>query len=336
MRQFQFIALILLSIIGLYSEEFSIDIRLKNGTTGETGKADSVKLILLQGSMVPIAELQNVSGNFSFKKVNLPDNAPVLIQATFSGVNYNKMVPPVREFRTKLQEITVYDVTRNSDTLGTKSLMQIIRGKDNIRIFKVYLITNTSNPPKSFFNPDSMLQVYIPEAAKEILGQLTNANSKMGIPLSLPAGTSPSEKKIDRAFLPGTTEIQISYSIPASDLSAAHFSDKLLIEKDNSRVIFFKPKNMTVDVKGSKGISRLEKGIPEGMGALKIEYPNETKEVNFHISGGEAVEEAATNESRERIITNGTVFTGWDKSLYGVIGFLALLFGLSFVFVYKK
>ena len=106
-----FISLFLLFFSYLPAEEINLKISLKNGTTGGIGKADTIKLIALQGGMVPIGEFQNKQGDFVLEKINFPDEAPVLIQVSYKGANYNKMVPPAPMFRTKVQEITVYEVT---------------------------------------------------------------------------------------------------------------------------------------------------------------------------------------------------------------------------------
>ena len=163
-----FISLFLLFFSYLPAEEINLKISLKNGTTGGIGKADTIKLIALQGGMVPIGEFQNKQGDFVLEKINFPDEAPVLIQVSYKGANYNKMVPPAPMFRTKLQEIIVYEVTSEFKGIDIKSLMQIIREENSIRVYKIFLIDmnedyleNNSNERKVIDYLSGMTDRYI-------------------------------------------------------------------------------------------------------------------------------------------------------------------------------
>lgn len=68
---FKFKLFLIVSIIftlHLNAEEIDLKISLKNGTTGGVGRADTIKLIALQGGMTPIGEFQNKQGNFILEK----------------------------------------------------------------------------------------------------------------------------------------------------------------------------------------------------------------------------------------------------------------------------
>ena len=142
-----YVFLFLMSLSYLQAEEIELKISLKNGTTGGIGKADTIKLIALQGGMTPIGEFQNKQGDFTLEKINFPDQTPVLIQVSYKGANYNKMVPPTPVFRSKVQEITVYELTSELKDIEVRSLMQIIREENLLRVYKIFLIENKTNPP---------------------------------------------------------------------------------------------------------------------------------------------------------------------------------------------
>lgn len=329
-----FLSLFFLFFSYLPAEEINLKISLKNGTTGGIGKADTIKLIALQGGMVPIGEFQNKQGDFVLEKINFPDEAPVLIQVSYKGANYNKMVPPAPMFRTKVQEITVYEVTSEFKGIDIKSLMQIIREENSIRVYKIFLIDNQTKPPRSFQNSESPLEVFVPAEAKEIFGQLTQGDSKMGIPLNLRDGVK--GKALDRPILPGTSELQIAYVLPAESLADISFKDEFSFEdKKSPRIIFFKPKDMKINIKGAKEINEINESIPQGLGALRAIYP-ESGAVEISVSGGKPEIEEIQQTSQNRKVRNGTIFTTWDKSLLGVVGIIGLLFTFSFLFVYRK
>ena len=102
------------------AEELNLKISLKNGTSGGVGRADTIKLIALQGGMVPIGEFQNKQGDFVLEKINVPDEAPLLIQVNYKGANYNKMVPPKLPCLEQKQEITVYESTSEFKNIDVK------------------------------------------------------------------------------------------------------------------------------------------------------------------------------------------------------------------------
>jgi hypothetical protein len=330
-----FIVFLFTILSQLKAEELNLKISLKNGTNGGVGRADTIKLIALQGGMTPIGEFKDKEGDFVLEKINFPDEAPVLIQVSYKGANYNKMVPPTPMFRNKVQEITVYDITSEFKNIDVKSLMQILREENSVRVYKIFLIENQTNPPKSFHNKETPLEIYVPKEATEVFGQLKQGDSKMGIPLTLTDGAK--GKILDRPILPGTSELQISFALPAKSLSDVAFKDEFSFEDRKSpRVIFFKPKDMKIDVKGASAKEEINDNIPQGLGALRATYPSNSP-VEISVVGGKfEPEEDAHQATESRKVRNGTFFTTWDKSALGVIGILGILFTLSFVFIYRK
>ncbi|XDD49537.1 hypothetical protein AB3N59_14165 [Leptospira sp. WS92.C1] len=327
------LSLLLFAQASLFSEEVELKIRIKNGTTGKEGSIESLRLIALQQGMIPIKELGPAKGSFTIPKTTVPDQTPLLIQVKYAGVNYNKMIPPVPVMRSAVQEITVYEKTKDKSLVRTRSAMQISRGKDFLRVFKVYLISNNTIPPKSYQDEQNPFEIFVPSEATEIVGQLTQGESKMAIPLQLQDGAN--GKFLDRAILPGSSELQISYIIPASNLSTVTFKDRMLAEKDEGfRAVFSKPGDMEVSFIGASKQEKIQEDVPSDMRAFKVGYPSPKYEVSISVSGGAPVE--METERVNRKIENGTWFPTTERSLLGLVAILGFLFTLSFVFVYKK
>jgi hypothetical protein len=325
--KFILLAAFLGGIIPIWGENWNPKISIKNGSTGKKGQAESIKLIALQGGMVPIGEFSNKEGDFELGPIQVAEGVPILIQAIYKGVNYNKMIPPVPEMRSQIQEIIVYEKTDSTKGLLVQSLIQITRVTDALRIHKVYLLKNTTN--FSIENSDRM-QVFIPKEAKEISGQLTQGKKGMPIPLSLQEGTK--GKKIDRAILPGESSLQISYTIDSKKTEKTTLEELPILEDSNSLVVFLKPEDMNLEVQGAKSTIIQESDAPEGMGVVSIEFEKE-KSFSLVVSGGEPFVEQVKAQQR---VVNGNIFTTPEKSLYGVLAMLAIFFSLSFIFVYKK
>ncbi|MBW0432234.1 hypothetical protein HGB47_01245 [Leptospira yasudae] len=325
---------LLLIQTSVYSEELELKIRIKNGTTGQEGSIESLRIIALQQGMIPIKEIGPSRGSFVVSKLTVPDQTPILLQAKYAGVNYNKMVPPVPVMRSGVQEIVVYEKTRDKSLVRTRSAMQISRGRDFLRVFKIFLISNNTIPPKSYQDEQNPFEIFVPSEATEVAGQLTQGESRMAIPLSLQDGAN--GKLLDRAILPGSSELQISYTIPANNLSTVTFKDRMLAEKEEGyRAVFSKPQDMEVSFIGAAKQEKIQEDVPSDMKAFKIGYPSPRYEVSISVSGGNPVADVET-ERVNRKIENGTWFPTTERSLLGLVAILGFLFTLSFIFIYRK
>jgi len=322
MKTIPIILFISLSVnISLYSEKLSIRVKLWNGSTESIGKADSIKVILLRDSMIPIYEQKSVSGEFTIPDLNLPEGSPVLLQVNYKAANYNKMIPPVPAMRAQTQEVVVFEPSDNLNLLKTRSLMQVVREKKSLHVFKIYLLRNETKPPKSIYA--NGLEIFVPENALDLQGSWTQGNSKMAIPLQF-INESAGKQRVDRAVLPGNTEIQISYRIPLEGESF-QLKDKLFFEsKAGSRPIFLKPTDMKVSFSSDSAPEVLQEDIPEGLQAFMVNYSKENSETLIQMEGGTPVMPIIPNEARS--IVNGSYILEWDVALAAVIGFLGFFF----------
>ncbi|MCC5815712.1 MAG: hypothetical protein JJT78_13235 [Leptospira sp.] len=310
----------------------SLKVRLVNGTSQGIGKVDTLRVILLKEAMLPIRELKNLQGSFTIEKLDLPDGIPVLLQATYKGANYNKMIPPVPEMRKQEIVIEIFESGNDSKIIQTRSLLQMVKAPDHLQVFKIYIIQNKSNPPRSYSSPQG-LDFYIPTNAKELRGTWTQGTSKMGIPMEF-KDKSDTLKNVERSVLPGNTEVQISYTIPWTENSIT-FTDALLFEdSDNSkqRPVFLKPQDMKLTVSSDSNPTELTDEIPEGLKAYMVRYDKGTKQATFKLEGGKPVVPKFAQQSRE--IVNGDLIPEWDTALVAVIGILALLFSIQYASEY--
>ncbi len=322
-----------LSLSSLYAEEVELQVVLKNGTTGGVGTAESIRLFALERQMIPLAvgDIGPVQGSFKLPKVNAPDGLPILLQVTYNGVNYNKIVPPVPMMRTRPQEVTVYDKTNDRSLIKTKSLLQVVRTRDALVVYKVFILSNNTIPPRSFQNESEPLEIYVPSQATDIAAQLTQG-AGMGIPLQL--RQSKNGWAVDRPILPGSSQLFLSYSIPAPGLGSVTFKDRLLFEsREGERVIFSKPKDMQISFVGAGTIRPVTEEAPEDVKASTVVYPGPQYEITLSVSGGQPVVEPVAEQERE--IVNGKIFVSTEKTIYGAIGVFSFLFFLSFLMNYK-
>jgi hypothetical protein len=292
-----------------------IHIKLSNGTTGGEGSADLLRVILLKEAMLPIRELKSLSGTFTISDLDLPDGIPVLLQATYKGANYNKIIPPMAELRKAVQEIVVYESTNDVNSIQTRSLLQLVKAPDSIQVYKILLIQNKTNPPKAY-QPIHGLDLFVPEDAVNLSGTWTQGNSKMAIPLEF-TRKSDSVRSIERSVLPGSTEIQVIYSLPWNSETITVQDQILFEEKGIERPIFIRPKDMDVSFSSDPNPTRLTDEIPDGLTAYIL------------LTGGTAITNRFSDSPRQ--IVNGNLIPDWDTSLVAVIGILALLFSFQYI-----
>jgi len=188
-----------------------------NGTTGEAGGAEKVTLIRLRSGMEPIATLEGVSGSFTLENIEVSGETPYLLQVTSQGVNYNQQINFGRGYEVEASPFTVYDVTSDwtNVTISTARYM-VRREHDRLRIDKLFVIDNQTEPKKTLYHPDGSFRFSIPSDVAEMRAVSAASNGGMPVPQSaspLPDGSGFFTRT---AFKPGTTDFSISYDVDYS------------------------------------------------------------------------------------------------------------------------
>ena len=296
-------------IAAVGAENWKPEIVFKNGTDGRRLEKMTVRFLSLENGMQETAKYENIDSGFKFPEIQVSESAPVLIQTVYKNATYNKMVPPVPAMRNRPQEITVYESSSDFSRVSVQSVLNAVREEEGVRIMKIYFLNNISSPKTAWFDPEGF-EIYIPENAEEIQAQLTQGGGQMPIPLSLSEGKN--GKKINRAILPGESDIQISFLIRGKD--SVTFKDRLSIDKSREKVILYRPKSMNLEFSGVKA-EKITDEAPMNAAAYKLEAEKD-KMYEIRFSGGEAVK---ANAPKGRILRNASIFTDVWKSLYGVL-----------------
>lgn len=323
MRRFLIFVLILFFPSQTIFLAVDLNIHVWNGTFSKPGKADTLRVLILKDSMVPVREYKNIEGNFFIQKLEVPESIPILLQAEYKGVNYNKIIPPLPEFRNKEIQLEVYELTNDKKDIQFWSLLQFSKLKEFMQINKIYIVQNKTNPKYSYQSKEGF-RIFVPKEALNLNIVWTQPESKMPIPIQW-EDQFDNVKKINRSFLPGNTEIQVSYQLPWKDKTLS-ILDQLFLENesmDNKKPVFIKPKDMRLEVNNAD-IEELENEIPEGYRAFLVTYLGPNKTAEFTFSGGTPIVSEFFQESRQ--ITNPGYLKDWHTSIAAVIAFISLLF----------
>ena len=318
------ILFVLLSAAAAGAESWKPEIIFRNGTDGRRLEKMTVRFLSLENGMQETAKYENVDSGFKFPAIEVNESAPVLIQTLYKNATYNKMVPPVPAMRNRPQEITVYESSSDFSRVSVQSVLNAVREEEGVRIMKIYFLNKISSPKAAWYDSEGF-EIYIPENAEEIQAQMTQGSGQMPIPLSLSEGKN--GKKIQRAILPGESDIQISFLLRGKE--SVTFRDRLSIDKSKEKVILYRPKSMNLEFSGVRA-EKITDEAPMNAAAYKLEAEKD-KVYEIRFSGGEAVK---TGAPKGRLLRNGSIFTDIWKSLYGVLFvfffLLAVKYGISF------
>jgi hypothetical protein len=188
-----------------------------NGTTGGPGRAEQVTLFDLSSGMTPVATLDDVSNSFTLEQLDVDVHKSYLLQVTSGGVKYSGPVKLGAGYEAEAT-VTVYDVTREWDSIQiSKAQFVLQRRQDRLKVDKLYLVENNSEPKKTLYDPAGTFRFLLPSNLAE-MRPVSARSSSGGMPV--PQHVSPladgSGHTSQTAFKPGVTQIAISYNVDYS------------------------------------------------------------------------------------------------------------------------
>lgn len=196
-------------------------VKLVNGTSGGAGRAEKVTLLRLTNQMVPVKEMGAVSGDFQIDGIEVEGERPMLLQVTSSGVNYNTPVSFGRGYEANV-DVTVYDVVSKWDDQNLRvSTARILyrRDGDKLLVDEVFVVENTTKPPKTFHDPAGSFRFNLPTTNLLELHSVS-ARGTSGMPVPQQASPDASAEGVyvtKTDFKPGETEVVISYEVSYGD-----------------------------------------------------------------------------------------------------------------------
>lgn len=209
----KFIYSLALALLSAASALASIEGTVVNGTTGKA--AAGVSLTLLkpggQGMQTLGSAVSEAAGHFVFEK-DQPGGGPQLVQASYKGITYNKLLTP--NMPTSNVEVEVYEPTKSPAVAKPAQRMLVLEpSSSRLNVNETVVVENDS---KTTYSNDALgaVQFYLPPAAN---GQVrVNAQGPQGMPLPRPAEKTEKADifKVNFPIKPGETQIQIAYVLP--------------------------------------------------------------------------------------------------------------------------
>ena len=202
-----------------------------NGTTGQPQSGVQVNLVQPgAGGMQQLGSATSgADGAFTVDKDPGP-GGPALIQATYSGVTYTKIMPPGTP--TSGVQVPVYDASADPPAeMRTQHLILLEPGAATLNVSETFYTTNGARLTYQDA-ANGTVRFYLPEGAPTDLQATIDST---GVPIRRPIekGKQAGTYKISYPLKPGETRIDIEYSLPAT----ATFAGKLLSGGPATRIV---------------------------------------------------------------------------------------------------
>lgn len=215
----------------------AVDGVVVNSTSGRPQGGATVTLFqpTQQGPQFIDSVKTDAQGKFQItKEVPAGGAGPLLLQAVYAGVQYNKMLPPGTP--TSGVEIPVFESSkRPGDAKIDQHMILLEPGSDgNLQVSESYVFKNGGKT--TFNDPDNgTLQFSLPAAAN---GKVeVNALAPGGLPIrkSPDPGPKPNTFKLDFPIKPGESRVDLQWSIPFA--TPGVFEDRILTKGGLTRLV---------------------------------------------------------------------------------------------------
>ncbi len=191
----------------------SIDGTVVNQTRNKPQAGVSITLVKpgQQGMQTLGTTVSDAAGRFVFEK-DQPGGGPQLLQASYKGVNYNKLMTP--NIPTSNVELDIYEATSSPAVARVAQQMLVFEPDSGKTAVSETVIVQ--NDTKTTYNNEELggLRFYLPPAAN---GQVRiNVQGPQGMPLPRAAEKTREDDvfKVNFPIKPGQTQFDVSYVLP--------------------------------------------------------------------------------------------------------------------------
>ncbi len=214
----------------------AVDGVVVNATSGKPQSGATVTLFqpTNQGPQFIESVKTDAQGKFQITKEVPPGPGPLLLQAVYGGVQYNKMLPPGTP-STGVQ-IPVFESSKKPGEAKIDQHMILLEPSPdgNVQVSESYVFKNDGKT--TWNDPDNgTLQFALPPLAQ---GKVeVNALAPGGLPVrkAPDPGSKPNTFKLDFPIKPGESRVDLQWSMPFR--SPGIFENQLLTKGGNTRVI---------------------------------------------------------------------------------------------------
>ena len=311
---------------------------VKNGTTGQPAAGVELTLVQPMGGMQELAHAKSgPQGEFSFDNPHL-GTQPMLVRASYRGVNFNSAVPPGSGSSTI--QVDIYEPSKDLTTIDVPSHFLIFQPNgETLKVAEEYQIENKSQPPHAYFRTDGTFDFALPE--KGALREVAAAG-----PAGMPVVQLPIDKKNNRysiayAFRPGDSSVRYSYELPYPGNAATL---KIPTIYPGSRLVVVAPPSMQVSGDGFAAAGQeqgmnlyLRQAVPAGtLVAVNVSGIASSGSANAGTESGPQGRDARDSEAESGGPTIQAVPGRLDSMKWPLLGSFAIVFGVFAYLLSRK
>lgn len=202
-----------LLLLGCALTLLAIDGTVVNRTTGKpTPDVPIVLMRLGDGGMMPVGTVKSgPDGKFQFPQ---GVDGPLLMQAIFDGVTYNKLLSPGQPASNL--ELEIFNTTRQGgDAKIVQHMMLVEPGDGKLSVNESLIFRNGSK--NSFVDPvNGTFRFYLAPEAKANVQLRVSGPGNMPVKKEVEAAGPANIYKVDFPIKPGESRFDLQYSIPFS------------------------------------------------------------------------------------------------------------------------
>jgi 5-hydroxyisourate hydrolase-like protein (transthyretin family) len=190
----------------------AVDGSVTNATTGKPAAGVEVTLVEPgQSGMNTLGTAKSdAAGKFAFTET---PKGPSLVQASYQGVTYTKMIMPGTP-STGLQ-VEVYDATKKQVAQVSQHMILVQPSPTELNVNETFLLQG--DPKQTYVDPENgTLRLFLPKGVKGDLSVQATGPGGMPVTRALEKTKTPNVYKVDYPIKPGETRIDLTYAVPSS------------------------------------------------------------------------------------------------------------------------
>jgi hypothetical protein len=307
----------------------AVDGTVVNQTTGKPQSGAVVTLFKLTQAGPQLVQATKTDAQGKFAIGQETGQGPLLVEAGFEGVSYNRMLPPGTP--TTNVTIDVFGTTKDAGAATvTQHIVILEPAGPQLGVTETYFFKNdgklTYNDPAN-----GTLRFYVPPAGKDAVKVMATAPGSMAVQRDPEAAKAAGAYKLDFPIKPGgETRIDITYALPSTD--PATFASKIFYKGSPTRLVV--PSGVTLEGKDLKLLGN----EPQTQAAI---YETAAPAYEVKIAGTGSLRRGQAGASAEDADDSGPSIRtipppGFDDRKIQILALTLAILALGFILLYRR
>jgi hypothetical protein len=329
-----FVLFWLMILPAAYSQQNGVvEGRLINRTDSSI-TAPGIELEVIElGAGMSILRVETTDSLGRFRIEGLPADRRLMVRANYKGANYHSLVTFDSEGRAVVN-IEVYEPTTSLESIKVvRAQMAFQAAGDQLRSLETVTVSNNTNPPRTFTNPEGNFRISKPPGILEPPEiRVTSPGSSM--PVVQTALESPDGQSYYSLYplRPGRTVFEVQNLLPYAN-RRYEYVKKFYWDMGPIDIGVF-PQDMAL---AGENLTKIQTDVANNIAVYESPAVRAGTEVVWTFSGGTpAAGQAATEASRDSMIVDMPNFVGRNAAVIGPLLLLGLVLVLWYAYNHPR